>query len=208
MLEERYAIYCFSLDKTFFCPVGYPENGDKPFSEIIIFSAWVQNVIINNNGNLPENFNIQPKNFKPKILSYSSLQEINNLLPMRGLEDNVFIVLMPEFQGLVDLNVLELVLHHRYSKYMKENGIVSIREKMESKSQINISSLSANSVQVGNGNVMNISISAEKFASALSSLAEKPVEERKSIVEKITSAVAAGATVAEAVSTLVGLLNL
>ena len=39
-------------------------------------------------------------------------------------------------------------------------------------------------------------------------LAEKPAEERKSIVDKITSAVAAGATVAEAFSALVGFLNI
>lgn len=76
-----------------------------------------------------------------------------------------------------------------------------------SNSHISIGSLSAKNVQVGNENSMNINITAEEFANALSSLASKPTEERKSIVEKISSLVGAGATVAGAVTALIGLAS-
>jgi hypothetical protein len=54
---------------------------------------------------------------------------------------------------------------------------------------------------------MNISITAEQFANALSSLANKPQAESNSIVEKVASFVATGATVAQAVAALVGLVG-
>ena len=54
---------------------------------------------------------------------------------------------------------------------------------------------------------MDISITAEQFANALSSLANKPPAESKSIVEKVSSYVATGASVAQAISALVGLVS-
>jgi len=81
----------------------------------------------------------------------------------------------------------------------------SATSSRSSNSHISIGSLNAQNVQVGNENNMSINITAEQFANALSSLANKQPEEAKSIVEKISSFVATGATVAEAVTKLVGL---
>lgn len=85
--------------------------------------------------------------------------------------------------------------------------LASSMNPRSSNSHISIASLNAQNVQVGNENNMNISITAEQFANALSSLANKPPAESKSIVEKVASCVATGATVAQAVSALVGLVS-
>ena len=81
----------------------------------------------------------------------------------------------------------------------------AVMNPRSSNSHINIGSLNAQNVQVGNENNMSIDITAQQFANALNSLASKPQEEAKSIVEKVSSLVATGATVVEAVATLVGL---
>lgn len=93
----------------------------------------------------------------------------------------------------------------RIWKGINFDNLESAMSPRSSKSHISIGSLNAQNVQVGNENNMNISITAEQFANALSSLANKPPEEAKSIVERVSSFVATGATVAEAVAKLVGL---
>ncbi len=207
MLEDRYAIYCFSFEKTFFTPVGYPTEGNKSFSEIINIAAWFKKIEFDNNGLLPKTFPDKPEQFKPKILSYATLQEIDVSLPMKSLEDNVFVVLMPEFIEAVDLELLELILHRNYNDFLKNRNITPKKEKVMPQNHISIASLTAQNVQVGNENKMDIGITADQFANALSSLISKPPEESQSIVEKIFSRVAMGATVAEAVSTLLSLVN-
>ena len=77
----------------------------------------------------------------------------------------------------------------------------------QSNAQISIGSLNAQHVQVGNDNSMNINITAEQFANALSLLAQKESEEANSIAEKISSFVANGATMVEAVAKLIGLVG-
>jgi len=94
---------------------------------------------------------------------------------------------------------------HRIWKGINFDNFESAMSPRSSNSHISIGSLNAQNVQVGNENNMNISITAEQFANALSSLANKPAEEAKSIVERVSSFVATGATVAEAVAKLVGL---
>jgi hypothetical protein len=93
----------------------------------------------------------------------------------------------------------------RMWKGINFDNLESAMSPRSSNSHISIGSLNAQNIQVGNENNMNISITAEQFANALSSLANKPPEETKSIVEKVSSFVATGATVAEAVAKLVGL---
>lgn len=95
----------------------------------------------------------------------------------------------------------------RMWKGINFDNLESSMSPRSSSSHISIGSLNAQNVQVGNENNMNISITAEQFANALSSLANKPPEESKSIVEKVASLVATGASVAEAVTALVGLVG-
>ena len=95
----------------------------------------------------------------------------------------------------------------RMWKGINFDNLESAMSPRSSSSHISIGSLNAQNVQVGNENKMNISITAEQFANALSSLADKPPAESKSIVEKVASFVATGATVAEAVAALVGLVG-
>ncbi|WP_234263680.1 RIP homotypic interaction motif-containing protein [Hydrogenophaga sp. NFH-34] len=95
----------------------------------------------------------------------------------------------------------------RMWKGINFDSLESVMSPRSSNSHISIGSLNAQNVQVGNENSMNISITAEQFANALSSLASKPPEESKSIVEKVASCVATGATVAEAVAAFVGLIG-
>lgn len=45
MLQERFAIYCFSLEKTLFAPARYPEDGSKPLSEVLTLGAWINLLI-------------------------------------------------------------------------------------------------------------------------------------------------------------------
>lgn len=93
----------------------------------------------------------------------------------------------------------------RMWKGINFDNLESAMSPRSSNSHISIGSLNAQNVQVGNDNNMSISITAEQFANALSSLANKPPEEAKSIVEKVSSFVATGATVVEAVAQLIGL---
>lgn len=95
----------------------------------------------------------------------------------------------------------------RMWKGINFDNLESVMNPRSSSSHINIGSLNAQNVQVGNENNMNISITAEQFANALSSLADKPPAESKSIVEKVASFVATGATVAEAAAALVSLVG-
>jgi hypothetical protein len=95
----------------------------------------------------------------------------------------------------------------RMWKGINFDNLESAMSPRSSNSHISIGSLNAQNVQVGNENNMNISITAEQFANALSSLASKPPAESKSIVEKVASYVATGATVAEAVTALVGFVG-
>lgn len=128
MLQERFAIYCFSLEKTLFAPVRYPEDGNKPLSEVLAHGAWVNQLIEQNSGTPPEQFSMPPSDFLPKILSYSKLEPVNKNRPMGGIKENVFVVLMPGSD--IDLEALKLVLDSRYRKYMKTNGIpVTLEQK-------------------------------------------------------------------------------
>ena len=95
----------------------------------------------------------------------------------------------------------------RMWKGINFDNLASSMSPRSSSSHISIGSLNAQNVQVGNENNMNISITAEQFANALASLANKPPEESKSIVEKVASLVATGATIAEAVAALIGLVG-
>ena len=95
----------------------------------------------------------------------------------------------------------------RMWKGINFDNLESAMSPRSSSSHISIGSLNAQNVQVGNENNMNISVTAEQFANALSSLADKPPAESKSIVEKVASFVATGATVTQAVAALVGLVG-
>ncbi len=93
----------------------------------------------------------------------------------------------------------------RVWKGLNFDNLESTMSSRPSNSHISIGSLNAQNIQVGNENNMSINITAEQFANALSSLANKQPEEAKSIVEKISSFVATGTTVVEAVSKFIGL---
>jgi hypothetical protein len=95
----------------------------------------------------------------------------------------------------------------RMWKGINFDNLESAMSPRSSNSHISIGSLNAQNVQVGNENNMNINITAEQFANALSSLASKKPAESNSIVEKVASYVAKGATVAEAVTAFVGLVG-
>jgi hypothetical protein len=128
VLQERFAIYCFSLEKTLFAPVRYPEDGSKPLSEVLAQGAWVNQLIEQNGGTPPKQFSAAPSDFLPEILSYSKLQPINKSQPMRNIKENVFVVLMPGSN--IDLESLELVLDSRYREHMKANGVpVTLEQK-------------------------------------------------------------------------------
>lgn len=128
MLQERFAIYCFSLEKTLFAPVRYSTDGSQPLIDVLVQAAWINQVLDQNGGTPPENFSAAPSDFLPKILSYSKLEPINKNLTMGSANENVFVVLMPDSN--IDLKVLELVLDSKYRDYMKEKGItVAIEQK-------------------------------------------------------------------------------
>ena len=92
-------------------------------------------------------------------------------------------------------------------KSINFDKLESAMNSPQSNAQISIGSLNAQHVQVGNDNSMNINITAEQFANALSLLAQKESEEANSIAEKISSFVANGATMVEAVAKLIGLVG-
>lgn len=131
VIQERFAIYCFSLENTCFAPVRYPEDGSKPLSEVLAQAAWVNQLIEQNGGTPPKQFGAVPSNFLPNILSYNKLQPINNSQPMGKIKENIFVVLMPGFN--IDLETLELVLDSRYREYIKEKGIPVTLEQNEQK---------------------------------------------------------------------------
>lgn len=129
MIEQRYAVYCFSIEKTLFAPLRYPAGGGKPFLEVLALGAWIQQVVADNNGTMPSNFSDRPKDFKPHFLSYATLKPIDASLSMEHLADNVFVVLMPSFPVPADLQLLELVLDARYREHLKQNNISVRREE-------------------------------------------------------------------------------
>ena len=120
MLQERFAIYCFSLEKTLFAPIRYSEDGNKPLSEMLAQGAWV-NQLIEQNGGTPPKQCVVPSDFLPEILTYSKFQPISKSRPMGKIKENVFVVLMPGSN--IDLEALELVLDSKYREHMKANGI-------------------------------------------------------------------------------------
>ena len=128
MLQERFVIYCFSLAKTLFAPVRYPEDGCKPLCEVLTQGAWVNLLIEQDGGTQPTQFSVPPSDFSPQILSYSKLEPVNKDRLMKSIKENVFVVLMPGSD--IDLKALELVLDSRYREHMKTKGIpVTLEQK-------------------------------------------------------------------------------
>ena len=81
-------------------------------------------------------------------------------------------------------------------------------EKMNpQKSSISIGSVTAQNVQLGNENTMNIGTSTEQLVKAMALLRDKPEDEKKSIIDEFISAVGKGVNLAEAVSKLIMLIG-
>lgn len=128
MLQERFAIYCFDLEKTLFAPVRYLGGAGKSLGEILNLSAWIQKLTEEGGGLLPGSFPGVPREFKPKIISYSEFVELDSTQPIDRCKDNIFVVLMPEFDASTDSKVLELTVESRYRDHMRRNNIEALRE--------------------------------------------------------------------------------
>jgi hypothetical protein len=129
MMEQRYVVYCFSMEKMQFAPMSYPTGGDMPFAQVLTLGAWVHHLQAQNKGDLPKSFPAPPKDFKPRILSYATLKPIDLNMNMDRLRDNVFVILMPEFAASADLQLLELILDARYRDHLRKNNIKPQREQ-------------------------------------------------------------------------------
>lgn len=128
MRGERFGIYCFSDGKTLFAPVRYAEETGTTLGQAMHAGAWVQKVIIDNNGTPPLSFPDVPTDFKPRILSYSKFKEMDLKQPIDWCADNIFVLLMPGFDTN-DLETLQLVLEARYKDYLRVNNIAITQEE-------------------------------------------------------------------------------
>lgn len=96
----------------------------------------------------------------------------------------------------------------RYPILRKGINFDEWEEKMNpQKSGINIGSVNAQNVQLGNENTMNIGASTEQLVKAMALLRDKPEDEKKSIIDEFISAVGKGVNLAEAVSKLIMLIG-
>ncbi|QND84659.1 Uncharacterized protein ChrSV_2433 [Chromobacterium vaccinii] len=71
---------------------------------------------------------------------------------------------------------------------------------------ISVQSINADNVQLGNENVMHINIAPEQLIAALTNLTNKPPEEAKSVIEKLSSFISGGASITEALAKLITLV--
>ncbi len=126
MLEECFAIYCYSLKKIQLAPIGYNPIENKSIGEVIYFGAWIQLLEINDSKPLKTLPN-PPPDFKPKIFSYSEQKEMRATRKISSCKDNVFIVLMPGYNE-EDMNLLSLILDTRYRNYFRKNNIKILRD--------------------------------------------------------------------------------
>ncbi len=114
--------------------------------------------------------------------------------------------------------ILNELIDNKYLNWDKRpNGMVYFTEglhfdKWEAKMNpqtnnggININSVNANNVQVGNQNTMNTGVTAEQFIKALTAFSVKTEPEKKSIMDKVLATVSAGADVAAAVAAFIAL---
>lgn len=76
----------------------------------------------------------------------------------------------------------------------------------QNNSQININSLTAHNVQVGNENTMNINITPEQFVEALSALI-KNQKKANSIIDELSSYLKKGVSLAEVIAKFVTLMG-
>lgn len=126
MLKERFAIYCYSLEKTAIASVTASTN--KSLGNILFQSAWLQVVFEKNNGVPPQSFQVAPSDFCPKILSYSQFEELKPALVFDRCQENIFVILMPEFDVTIDIELLQVVVMSRYSDYLRKGNIPTVRQ--------------------------------------------------------------------------------
>lgn len=120
MQNEKYAIYCFSLERTKFAPVKYDRDSKQTLQDLLFLGAWVHQLEAEQ-VQLPEGFSLPPKDFKPKLLSYYDFSEIGRENFISNIDDNILVVLMPDFND--DLKLLEIILGQRYDSYIRANNI-------------------------------------------------------------------------------------
>lgn len=127
MRGERFGIYCFSDEKTVFAPVRYSEGTGQTIGRLLSLGAWVQKMIVDAQGSMPTAFPDVPSDFKPKILSYARLKELDPEKAIDRCKDNVFVILMPGFVP-DNLDNLQLRLEARYEDYMRTSNICVMRD--------------------------------------------------------------------------------
>jgi hypothetical protein len=85
-------------------------------------------IIVDNQGAMPKKFSDVPSDFKPKVLSYTKLKELDPEKPIDRCTDNLFIVLMPGYVPR-SLDHLQLRIEARYKDYMRKNNIATVRDE-------------------------------------------------------------------------------
>lgn len=128
MRGERFAIYCFTEEKTLFAPVRYSEGTGQTIGTLLHLGAWVQKIIVDNQGVIPEAFAELPSGFKPKVLSYMNFKQIGPENPIDRCTENVFVVLMPGYAPR-SLERFQLRIEARYMDYMRTNNIRAVRDE-------------------------------------------------------------------------------
>lgn len=121
--------------------------------------------------------------------------------------------------GEIAQKILNELIENKYLNCdERPNGMVYLTEGLNfdqwetimnpqtSNGGISIGSVNANNVQVGNQNTMNTGVTAEQFIKALTAFSTKTEPEKKSIMDKVLSAVSAGADVAAAVAAFIALV--
>lgn len=127
MRGERFAIYCFNEEKMLFAPLRYSEGTGQTIGKLLHLGAWVQKTIADNGGAMPNTLDV-PSDFKPKVLSYTKLKEIDPEKSIDGCADNLFVVLMPGYIPR-SLDYLQLGIEARYTEYMRSNNIFPVHNQ-------------------------------------------------------------------------------
>ena len=76
----------------------------------------------------------------------------------------------------------------------------------DSSRQLSIGSLSAQNVQVGDGNTMNVKITPDEFVNALSKMQKNP-EKAKSVLSQLSDYAKEGLSLGQTIATFIGLMS-
>lgn len=94
----------------------------------------------------------------------------------------------------------------RISKGLDFDQWESSMRPSDSSRQLNIGSLNAQNVQVGDGNTMNVNITPDEFVNALSKMQKNP-EKAESVLSQLNDYAKQGLSLGQTIAKFIGLMN-